>query len=250
MNRQRNYGKLASRKAKELQKLQKKFKHSAEIMQLLHDCPKLDDFISSLDTSGIHRLIGIFCCTPEQYLCTEKILEERGFSGYRTLQCPIEGDRISGGDGKGRGWTSAVKLQNECDDQFKIFIGLVRPSPTGVSASDRILPWEALISVVHELGHANDLDKGITFRIGKTFNLEEAEYYAHKFSCRLFRVRKMIMGLTTYLSVAICPMTDKGPGSTANAARRFLTSEEYRQSFSMIPKHVRRQFKLTEPIYP
>jgi len=250
VTRQKKQEKRARRKAKKLRKLKTKFTHCTAIIQMTQECPGLDDFIASLDTSGIRRLIGIFCCSPEEYLCTEKILEERGYSGYRILQCDIEGDRISGGDGKGRGWTSAVKLQNECDDQFRIFIGIVRPAPTGNSTSDLILPWEALISVVHELGHADDLDKGITFRIGKTFVLEEAEYYAHQFSCRLLRERRMVMGLTTYLSIAVCSMTGKSLGSTTNAAKCFLASEEYQQCFRMIPKYVRRQFSLTDPMNP
>jgi hypothetical protein len=215
-------------------------------MQMSEGYPDLDDFIASLHTKEITRLIGIFCCSPEQYLCTETLLREHGHPGYRCLKAEIQGDRTPCGDTKVRAWTSAVKRECETDDKFKIVIGVVRQPPTGDSNSDSIDRWSEVISVVHELGHAEDMEKGINFRVGQAFDIANAEYYAHQFAGRLLRERNMVMGLVAYLSIVICPMVRCESQSTSDAAKRFMESEEYRNCLRMIPKRVRRQFQIRE----
>jgi len=223
-----------------------KMRRLQKILEIAHTCPALDDFIASLDTKEITRLIGIFCCPPEQYLCTERILREHGHPGYLCLKAEIQGDRTPCGDTKVRAWTSAVKRECETDDKFKIVIGVVRQPPTGDSDSDTIDRWSEVISAVHELGHAEDMEKGINFRVGQAFDIANAEYYAHQFACRLLQERNMVMGLVTYLSIAVCPMVRCESQSTSDAAKRFMESEEYRNYLRMIPKGLRRQFAMPD----
>lgn len=227
-----------------------KLSQAKAIVQMAKDYPDLETFVASLDTSEIRRLLGVFFCSPEEYLETEAVLERNGHPDYRALQGEIDGDPAPGGDGKGRGWTSAVKYDGEPDGQFRVFVGIVKQSaipdsPTGDSTSEIVNRWGELIAVVHELGHAHDLDQGITFHVGQSFSVEEAEYVAHDYACRFLRKHRMTMGLISYLSMAICPIV-KGEGSHANAARRFMASDEYRVAFRQIPRAARDLYNILE----
>lgn len=233
------------RQTKKLRQLKTKRAQTRTILQMGESCPDLGDFIASLDTSGINRLLGIFRCSPDEHLATETILEKHGYAGYRMLQCEIDGAQTSGGDGKARGWAAAVKREEEQDEQFRIFVGIVERPLTGNSGSDMSGRWGAVIAVVHELGHAYDMDQGISFHLGQPLRIEESEYVAHEFACQFLRKREMTMGLTAYLSMAVCPMVND-ESAIAVAARRFMASEEYRLALQEIPPYIRRQLGVTE----
>ena len=235
----------AKRKGRKRHRKQVRLSRLKEIVRMCQEYPDIDNFIDSLDTSGFRRLLGIFRCPPEQYLQTEAVLERHGYSGYQMLQAEIETKDGSAGDGQGRGWTAAVKKEAEADEQFKIVVAIVQPEMTGDSSEDDTRRWAEVVSVVHELGHAHDMDRGISFQLGQPFNIEEAELFAHNFACQVLRKREMIMGLTAYLSIAICPIS-QDEGSAAEAAKRFMASEEYGLCIKAIPRHIRESFDIPE----
>jgi len=235
----------AERRARERQRLNTRLSQVREIVRMGQECPDINQFIASLYTAACTRLLGIFRCPPEKYLATEAVLAMNGHAGYLTLEAEISGGDGLSGDGKGRGWAAAVKQEGLPDAEFKIFVGIVRPTLTGDSAEDAVRRWAEVISVVHELGHAHDMDQGVSFRLGEPLSIEEAELFAHRFACRLLRERRMTMGLTAYLSMAICTISD-ADGAGAAAARRFMASEEYSLSLQAIPRYVRRNFDIIE----
>ena len=151
MGNQSRHSRRNARQAKKLRQIKTKTARYRTILNMGESCPDLDEFIASLDISGTSRLLGIFRCSPDEYLATEAILEKHGHLGYRTLECEIDGERTSGGDAKGRGWTAAAKREHEPDEQFRIFVGIVKRPPTGDSTSDMLTRWGEVIAVVHEL---------------------------------------------------------------------------------------------------
>lgn len=82
------------RKAGELRRRRTKVAQTKEIVRLGESFPNINEFIASLDLSQFGRLLGIFTCSPEDYLATETILEKNGYAGYVTLQAEIDGDGI------------------------------------------------------------------------------------------------------------------------------------------------------------
>lgn len=226
----------------ELGRVKAKLAQAEEIVRLAKSYPDLDQFIASLQPFHPSRLLGIFRCSPEEYLAADTVLARNGYPGYRMLECEIDGEDTPSGDGKGRAWTAAVKQEDQSDEAFKIFVGIVNRPSSDDSISAVSGRWMEIVSVVHELGHAYDMDNGITFHLGRPFDIEDAEVVAHDFACRLLRELGLTMGLTTYLSSVICSMLNDSNDSVASAARRFLASEEYRRCLSEIPGHMHEQF--------
>jgi hypothetical protein len=74
----------------------------------------------------------------------------------------------------------------------------------------------------HELGHVDDFQRRINFREGVRANLEEAELYAHRFTCKKLKDRNYRFPLAYYLRVAIEQLAHANSAPIANAARRFI----------------------------
>jgi hypothetical protein len=229
-----------------LERLKRALAQQTAFVELFECCPDLEAFIASLDASGFSRLLGIFVSSPDEHLCSEKVLERHGHHGYCTLRVEITGDQREDGRCKSRAWTSAVKRPEESDEHFRIVIGITKQPLTGNATSDKAARWGEIAAVVHELGHADDLTNGITFQADLATNIEEAEYYAHQYACRFFRDRKLVMGIVAYLSSAVCALSRDPEGSASRAATRFLHSEDYRLSLQMVPKLMQRQYRLIE----
>jgi hypothetical protein len=237
----------AQRAARKRRGLKAQASPDRRILELAEECPDLVEFTASIDTSGFRRLLGIFPCSLAEYLATEMVLEKHGHPGYRPVQAETDGDPSTGGDRKARGWTTAVKRGGEPDEAFRIFVGIVRHPATGRVAEDICARWSEVIALAHELGHAHDMDHGGSFHIGGPLSIEQAEYEAHGFACRLLRRQRLTMGLAMYLSIAVCPIATDEQTSAAVAARRFMASLEYRRCRRQIPRFVREQFGILPP---
>lgn len=246
MNRSEHNRKRKARKAKRGQQIKRKAHRLRAILDMGEACPDLDDFITSLDMSGLTKLLGVFCCQPDKYLATETVLAENGHLGYQVLQCEIEGERSDTEKNGPRGWTSAVKKDCQPDEQYRTFVGIVRRPLTGDSAKDTIVRWGGIVAVAHEIGHAHDFEKGLPFQLGDSFDIAVAEFRAHQYACRLLSERGMTMGLVAYLSMTICAVAEDPCTSVSDAAKRFMKSEQYRECLNQIPSYVRQHFDLVE----
>ena len=218
------------------------------MMDALTDVPDIEQFIKSVDTSSVNRLLGIFFCPPESYGDTSRILNMAGYPGYQVLKGEIEGKSAVQGRDPKRGWTCPVKSEGAADSDFRIFIGLVRHPDTEKETRDTVSGWFGIVSFLHELAHARDLNEGVTFRLGQPFKIRDAEYFAHDYVCKFLRERRMTCALTAYLSIAVISIAEiREENAIIEAARLFMKSEEYRQSFQSIPRIYRKTFNIREP---
>lgn len=209
-------------------------------------CPGLAEFIASMDTSSITRLLGVFCCSPNEYLQTEGVLAARGYPGYEVLQCEIEGERTERHQNGPRGWAAAVKRAGEQDSQFKIFVGIVQRPPADEPAEDMARRWGEIVAVAHELGHADDMQNRLHFPLNDSLDLVAAEVHAHRYACHLLAEQEQIMGLAAYLAIGVCPIANDSSTSASTAAREFMQSNTYKASYARIPSHMRGLFGLIE----
>ena len=243
MAKQNTRQRRAGRKAKKEQYLRKKLSRLKHIFQKADDCPDFDQFLGSLDLSGLSRLIGIFSCTPDEYGATEAVLARDGHPGYEVLQWEVNGEKGDERDPEGpRAWTAAVKRAGQSDEAYRIFVGIVRRPATGDGAKDAIARWGEIVSAVHELGHAHDLQDGAMLASDGVMDIAQAELRAHKFACRFFRDHRMMMALTVYLATVVSPIADESGAAVPLAASEFMASSEYAKCLKRIPKYLQRQF--------
>ncbi len=205
------------------------------------DCTDLKEFISSIDTSYIKRLLTILTCPQEDFLETSKVLEKHEYNGYQVPE-EFKGDPENDTNDQKWGWTVPVKRVEEDDSDWRLFIGVVDHPK-----KDYFQRWAERVIVVHEIGHAYDMDHDPTFKLDEETRVEDREYAAHEFACRNLREQGCMKTLTNYLSWCIVSAAKSDTGSHGGAARRFMKSNDFNDSLLAIPQGTRIIRNLPEP---
>lgn len=100
--------------------------------------------------------------------------------------------------------------------------------------------WIDFINVAflfHELGHVDDFEKGINFKVGHR-DTEGSELYAHTFACRQLRERGFREVLGFYLGQLIDTALKLTSASARKAASDFKASPECKASELFAGKYV------------
>lgn len=83
---------------------------------------------------------------------------------------------------------------------------------------------------LHELGHVDDITRGLNLVFDRNADLEAAELHAHEFACRRLMQYDQRVPLAMYVNGPVEQLAAASVPSIANAAKRFKASETYRQA--------------------
>jgi hypothetical protein len=91
----------------------------------------------------------------------------------------------------------------------------------------KVLPAVQLLTLIHELGHAEDIVRQVNFdNSGQRVDLIAAEVYAHDFVCRQAKRNNYRLAMQEYLQAI-----EDGLNSTSEVVR--LSSERFIETFDM-----------------
>ncbi len=182
-------------------------------------------------TDIIKRLVGIFEVSEEVFgLELKKLVVAVGLDGYQPLFYNAEHDNTIRSDGPISGTGCAVALRNVYGNVVPAVF--VREGVASVGEADE-QPGEThpqfadsirLLVLFHELGHADDISKGLNYDHDKLIiDLAAAEAYAHDFVCRQCMKNSYPLLMSQYLE-----NVERMAKSTVDAERvgaeRFLQS--------------------------
>lgn len=84
-----------------------------------------------------------------------------------------------------------------------------------------------IAALYHEIGHVDDIEKGVNFRIGEPVDLARAESYAHRFACSRMLEQNLKGPLAYYLTRVVDQLKRSDAKLIRAAALAFEGSPEY-----------------------
>ncbi len=155
-------------------------------------------------TTIIKRLVGIFEVAEEQFRRNlEDLLASVGLSAYSVVRYTSEYENKPGGDEPISGTGCAVAVQNVYGKIVPVVFVQKDVKSVGEESEEEHPQFSdsvRLLVLLHELGHADDISKGINYDHRElTVDFAEAEAYAHAFVCKQAQRNSYPVLLSLYL---------------------------------------------------